>query len=127
LTSECLQVDGFDVLRAVAPKVAFVTAHERFAVRAFEVHDLGYLMKPFSRDRFQTALGRSMQRIAGGGITSEARILGLLEELHTKSKPPERLPRHGQPADVVRTIVRHRLDRERSATTCASMASKTQT
>jgi two-component system LytT family response regulator len=90
------EVDGFDVLRALgpehAPEVVFVTAHDRFAIRAFEVHALDYLLKPFSRDRFGAAIERAMQRIAGGGIRSEARILGLLEELHRKSKPLERLP-----------------------------------
>ena len=56
------EVDGFEVLERVAavhlPIVVFVSAHDRFAVRAFEAHALDYLLKPFSRERFEDALRR---------------------------------------------------------------------
>src|SRR5579871_5068641 len=52
--------DGFEVLEAVLPEgppfVIFVTAYDRYAVNAFEVGALDYLLKPFSRDRFERAL-----------------------------------------------------------------------
>ena len=53
-------VDGFGVIEAVGadrmPTVVFVTAYDEYALRAFEVHALDYLLKPFGRDRFQETL-----------------------------------------------------------------------
>ena len=53
-------VDGFGVIQAVGvdrmPNVIFVTAYDEYALRAFEVHALDYLLKPFGRDRFQETL-----------------------------------------------------------------------
>jgi two-component system LytT family response regulator len=59
------EVDGFGVLQTLQrrpfPHVIFVTAYDRYAVRAFEVHALDYLLKPFDRDRFDAALDRVRQ------------------------------------------------------------------
>jgi two-component system LytT family response regulator len=56
-------LDGFDVIRAVGParmpQVIFVTAHDAFAVRAFEVQALDYVLKPFEDRRLREALGRA--------------------------------------------------------------------
>src|SRR5215468_4533776 len=56
------EMDGFEVLRARGadriPAVVFVTAHDQFAVRAFETHALDYLVKPLNVARFETAVGR---------------------------------------------------------------------
>lgn len=49
---------------AVPPAVVFVTAHEHFAVDAFEVQAVDYLLKPVSRERFRTALERVFRRLA---------------------------------------------------------------
>lgn len=61
------EVDGFDVLLSCdvkrLPAVIFVTAFDRYAVRAFDVHALDYLLKPFDRARFVEALDRARQRI----------------------------------------------------------------
>jgi two-component system LytT family response regulator len=55
-------LDGFEVLDRVAgetmPVVLFVTAYDRFAIRAFEVHALDYLLKPFTAERMRQALER---------------------------------------------------------------------
>ena len=60
-------MDGFEVLRARGadrmPAVVFVTAHDQFAVRAFEAHALDYLVKPLHVDRFETALERVRERL----------------------------------------------------------------
>jgi two-component system LytT family response regulator len=60
------ELDGFGVLEAVGsgpmPVIVFVTAHDQFAVRAFEVHAVDYLLKPFDRDRFQKALLRAVEQ-----------------------------------------------------------------
>src|SRR5437867_7209449 len=62
------ELDGFGVLQeldpARMPVVIFVTAHDRFALKAFEVHAVDFLLKPFDRERFQTALKRAKERIA---------------------------------------------------------------
>ncbi len=55
------------------PAVIFVTAHERFALNAFEVQAIDYLLKPFDRERFQTALRRAEEHL-------EARRAGKLED-----------------------------------------------
>jgi two-component system LytT family response regulator len=56
-------MDGFEVLRAIPkedlPSVIFLTAYERHALRAFEVHALDYLLKPVDDDRFREALERA--------------------------------------------------------------------
>lgn len=80
------ELDGFDVLQAVGigrvPAVVFVTAFERFALRAFEAHALDYLLKPFDDERFALALQRAYGRIRErqrGDL--EARLRGLLAEV----------------------------------------------
>jgi len=61
------EMDGFEVLRARGPRrmpaVVFVTAHDQFAVRAFEAHALDYLVKPLNVERFEAALQRVRERL----------------------------------------------------------------
>jgi len=61
---------GFEVLAAVGaramPVVIFVTAHDRFALQAFEAAAVDYLLKPFGPERVQKALGRARDVLAGG-------------------------------------------------------------
>ncbi len=63
-------MNGFEVLAAVGPKnmpvVIFVTAHDRFALQAFEAEALDYLLKPFGAERVQKALARARDFLAGG-------------------------------------------------------------
>ena len=59
------KLTGFDVLELVdASKLAviFVTAYDQYAMKAFEVHALDYLLKPFSRERFESALDRAKKQ-----------------------------------------------------------------
>ena len=78
------EMDGFAVLNAIAsermPAIIFVTAYDRYAVRAFEVHALDYLQKSFDRERFQAALRRAKEEIrrSRDGLWNE-RLTGLLE------------------------------------------------
>ncbi len=62
------ECDGFDVLELlgadIPPAVVFVTAHDEFALRAFEAGALDYLMKPFSDARLERALARAKERLA---------------------------------------------------------------
>jgi two-component system LytT family response regulator len=61
------EVDGFEVLRRlgpdVVPAIVFVTAFDRYALRAFEEHALDYLLKPFSDERFGDVLTRTRTRL----------------------------------------------------------------
>jgi len=61
------RLDGFEVLELLepGPAVVFVTAHDRHALKAFEVHAVDYLLKPFSEERFEQALGRAKERCGG--------------------------------------------------------------
>jgi two-component system LytT family response regulator len=61
-------MNGFGVIEALAdgqlPQFIFVTAHDQFALRAFEVHALDYLLKPFDLKRFQKALAKAKEELA---------------------------------------------------------------
>lgn len=78
------EMDGFEVLQALGdelPAVIFVTAFDRYAVRAFEVHALDYLLKPFKPARLEAALERARKTLRDGDAGETARrILSLLEE-----------------------------------------------
>src|SRR3954451_12712844 len=59
------ELDGFGVLDAIGrdaiPAVVFVTAYDQYALRAFEVHAVDYLLKPFDDERFAETLQRAKQ------------------------------------------------------------------
>ncbi len=82
------ELDGFGVVEAVGPErmppTLFVTAYDQHALRAFEVHALDYLLKPFSPERFQQALGRARrwcgERAAPQRPDLEALMAGLRRE-----------------------------------------------
>jgi len=62
------KLDGFEVLELIAghmppPLVIFVTAYDQYATRAFDAHAVDYLLKPFSTERFETALTRAKSRM----------------------------------------------------------------
>ena len=61
------EMDGFEVVRALeaghVPAVVFVTAYDEYAVRAFEVHALDYLLKPFSSVRFRATLAHARDQL----------------------------------------------------------------
>ena len=59
------KLDGFEVLELLGTDqpVVFVTAYDQYALRAFDVHAIDYLLKPFSMERFQEAIGRARERI----------------------------------------------------------------
>ena len=85
--------DGFDVVRAISttqpnsrsaaaqPRFVFVTAHDQFAVRAFEVHAFDYLLKPVAEDRFRATLRRAQEQDRNNGDLSEKRLRGLIDQV----------------------------------------------
>ena len=81
------ECDGFDVVEMLGsdspPAVIFVTAYDRYALRAFEAGALDYLLKPFDNERFELALTRSKQRIAGLSRGEDGR--GKAERIVVKS------------------------------------------
>ena len=87
------ELDGFEVVMSIAalerPGIVFVTAFDRYALRAFEVHAIDYLLKPFSRDRLRTALGRARERLAQRG--RDPRVEALLAERHEQRRYPARV------------------------------------
>lgn len=89
-------IDGFAVLEVLPadqmPAVIFVTAYDQYAVRAFEVYALDYLLKPFDQERFDKALNRAKTQITSerSDAMSE-RILRAIEDIKTKPVHLERL------------------------------------
>ncbi|MBV8773256.1 MAG: response regulator transcription factor [Deltaproteobacteria bacterium] len=72
------------------PRIVFVTAHDRYAIKAFEVHAFDYLLKPFAEERFREVLERARtQRSEAGGAVS--RLLELVEQLKRARSFPDRL------------------------------------
>jgi two-component system, LytTR family, response regulator len=79
------EVSGLDVLAALDPEerplVIFVTAHDEYALRAFEVHAVDYLLKPFDRERFREAYQHARELVANRAAGEEqARLSALLAE-----------------------------------------------
>ena len=78
-------LDGFQVVEAVAPiylpTIVFVTAYDQYAIKAFEIHAIDYLLKPFTRERFATAMRKAREEIsARGSQSSRRRLLELIAE-----------------------------------------------
>jgi two-component system, LytTR family, response regulator len=90
------EMDGFAVLEAIAdkhmPEIIFVTAYDRYAVRAFEVHALDYLLKAFDRERFESAVAHAKEEIRRSreGVFNE-RLVTLLEDLESRKPRATRL------------------------------------
>lgn len=91
------ELDGFGVLEAIGaekvPVIIFVTAYDKYALRAFDVHALDYLLKPFNRERFRRALARAREQFDNDkqGQLDQRRLLSLLEDLKTEQKYLDRL------------------------------------
>ncbi len=84
------KLDGFEVLELLEadgrrPAVVFVTAYDQHALRAFEAHAVDYLLKPFSKDRFEAALAKA--RAAQGSRPAATQ----LAETSRQGRPLERL------------------------------------
>ena len=90
------EIGGFEVLESLKPDlhpyVIFVTAYDQYAVRAFEVHALDYLLKPFDRERFEAAWQRAKTQIKTDRTNRRDQdIIALLEELKAGPRYLERL------------------------------------
>lgn len=92
------RVNGFDVCEGVAaaggavPLVIFVTAYDQYALKAFEVHAIDYLLKPFDADRLRKSLDHARAQLARRPDEPLApRLAALLEDLRPGFKKPDRL------------------------------------
>lgn len=90
------ELDGFGVLQALKPtalpEVVFVTAYDQYALQAFNVHALDYLLKPVDPERFRLALQRvreslELKKVKGTNI----KLINLLEDFTLRGKPVDRL------------------------------------
>ena len=89
------EMNGFEVLQTIEnnkmPAVIFVTAYDKYAIKAFEIHALDYLLKPFDSERLQSALNRVRQYLEARnhGIFDE-KLLSLLSDLKAEKDYPRR-------------------------------------
>ena len=88
--------DGFGVIQQVGaermPAVVFVTAYDEYALKAFEVHAIDYLLKPFGRDRFQQTLQHArehLERRRAGDLGK--RLLALVQDIKPEPQKLDRL------------------------------------
>lgn len=108
-------LDGFGVLRELegqaAPATVFVTAFDQYAVQAFDVHAVDYLLKPFDAARFKDAFSRAKERVAArsrGEGSEDDRMRALLADYLADTQAPARqtLDRVAVKTDGVLKIVR---------------------
>src|SRR5271156_1587942 len=89
------RMNGFAVIEAVGadkmPVVIFVTAHDQYAIRAFEINAVDYLLKPVTRERFGQALSRAKARLRISEPHQQNQILSLLETIASPSRYLKRI------------------------------------
>jgi two-component system LytT family response regulator len=91
------EFDGFTLLAAIPlearPDVIFITGHDQYAVRAFEVHAQDYVLKPFDRDRLIAAVTRvaSRRRQQGAGESAMERLQALIDDIDRRRTRRTRL------------------------------------
>ena len=90
------EVDGFGVISALQgenlPLTIFVTAYDRYAMKAFEVHALDYLLKPVGKERLGEALDHARKQLSQPSeATFQKRVLAMLSDLDSKQHAPQRI------------------------------------
>ena len=90
------EMDGFSLLESLGPEriplIIFTTAYEQYAIRAFELHALDYLLKPFDQTRFQDALAHAKDRLKEKP-QQEQNVLQIAALLDSIRKPSQHLDR----------------------------------
>jgi two-component system LytT family response regulator len=87
------KLDGFEVLELLGRevRVIFTTAYDKYALRAFDVHAVDYLLKPFSEERFAEALTRARERMKAADTADGDAIDSLITEARPRESPLERI------------------------------------
>lgn len=90
------EMNGFEVLETINPQqlpaIIFVTAYDQYAIRAFDVHALDYLLKPFNRQRFYLSLDRVREQLKKDDSEGRNDVLAaLLSDLKARKKYLEKL------------------------------------
>lgn len=85
---------GFDVIQAVGadrmPAVVFVTAYDQYALKAFDVHAVDYLLKPFDRERFEGAVDRVRRKLdSDDGGALKTQLMKLVREMQPAAAPKQ--------------------------------------
>ncbi|MGA7447493.1 MAG: LytTR family DNA-binding domain-containing protein [Terriglobales bacterium] len=86
--------DGFEVVKQLAPplpRIVFVTAFDEYAIRAFDVHAFGYLLKPFDQPRFRKVLDDAKEQLLARGSGSDENLRRLLAEMEVARRGPTRV------------------------------------
>jgi len=89
-------LDGFEVIQTVGaenmPPVIFVTAYDQYAIKAFEVHAIDYLLKPYEQDRFRAALERGIREASSrkDGVSSK-KIAALVDKILEEKQISKRI------------------------------------
>lgn len=91
-------LDGFGVLREISgerwPVIIFVTAYDQYAVRAFEVHALDYLLKPFDDERFEKTIAWAKAQLERDQLHQVSqRMVALLDDYRGQSQTDRDVPR----------------------------------
>jgi two-component system LytT family response regulator len=97
------KLDGFEVVELAGAKThyVFVTAYDQFALRAFDVHALDYLLKPFTRERLAQALAHARERVTAPAQGGDA-MRALVADAQARHQPIERvLIRDGARVQVI--------------------------
>lgn len=90
------KLDGFEVLESLSPEripaTIFVTAYDRYALKAFDYHAFDYLLKPFDRDRFRKAIERARMQVAKEDQPKrKAKVTALLDDVKDRRKALDRI------------------------------------
>jgi two-component system LytT family response regulator len=126
------RLDGFGVIERVGtdrfPVVVFVTAYDEYALRAFEVHALDYLLKPFGNDRFTDTLARAKYRVRQQRASELSRVLASLlterdggERVGPIPAPPVTVPVSSNPGSTAPKYLEHLMVRLAGTVTLLSV------
>jgi len=96
------EMDGFGVVEQIGaeemPLVIFVTAYDKYAVRAFEIHAFDYLLKPIDDERFDKTFRRVVARLKQSDANINQRLAELLEDLKSRGEEQQAAGKNSQPA-----------------------------
>ncbi len=87
------KLDGFEVLELLGrdQPVIFITAYDQYALKAFEVHAVDYLLKPFSGERFHEAIARARERLRAKAAAPPAHVDQIIRDAKPRTGPAGRV------------------------------------